>query len=48
MAGMAVLGRRETCQFSGEETHPQAKSFLEKVRELFGSEEPTAHEEDVA
>ncbi|TMA23130.1 MAG: molecular chaperone DnaJ, partial [Deltaproteobacteria bacterium] len=33
---------------SGEETHPQAKSFLEKVRELFGSEEPTAHEEDVA
>jgi len=32
---------------SGEETHPQAKSFLEKVRELFGSE-PPAHEEDVA
>jgi molecular chaperone DnaJ len=33
---------------SGEETHPQAKSFLEKVRELFGSDEPATHEEDVA
>jgi molecular chaperone DnaJ len=33
---------------SGEETHPQAKSFLEKVRELFGSDEPATDEEDVA
>jgi molecular chaperone DnaJ len=33
---------------SGEETHPQAKSFFEKVREMFGSEESAPHEEDVA
>ncbi|MFL5276292.1 MAG: molecular chaperone DnaJ [Myxococcales bacterium] len=33
---------------TGEETHPQAKSFFDKVREMFGSDEAAAHEEDVA
>jgi molecular chaperone DnaJ len=33
---------------AGEETHPQAKSFFDKVREMFGSEESAPHEEDVA
>jgi molecular chaperone DnaJ len=32
---------------SGEDAHPQAKSFFEKVRELFGAEE-SEQEEDVA
>jgi molecular chaperone DnaJ len=32
---------------SGEDAHPQSKSFLEKVRAMFGAEEP-GQEEDVA
>jgi molecular chaperone DnaJ len=33
---------------SGEDAHPHSKSFLEKMRELFGAEEPEQEEEDVA
>jgi len=32
---------------SGEDAHPQSKSFFDKVREMFGAEEP-GQEEDVA
>src|SRR3954468_11117485 len=33
---------------TGEETHPQAKSFFDKVREMFGSDEAAGKEEAVA
>ena len=32
---------------SGEDAHPQSKSFFDKVREMFGTDEPEK-EEDVA
>ena len=32
---------------SGEDAHPQSKSFFDKVREMFGAEE-AGQEEDVA
>ena len=32
----AAVTRERFAELSGEQTHPQTKSFFEKVRELFG------------
>jgi len=37
----------EFAAISGEDAHPQSKSFFDKVREMFGADEP-GQEEDVA